>query len=777
MAITTSAGDGVRITTPAWCGVATAGAATSVTVNGRWAVGCNQNNGNTCACITFSCRIVVLRQGTCTEEIRFITGETPICACDDTTLTVHEAWCTNPSACDTVDVSYVIQDAATVTGLGLLTKRLQDYGSTRVFNVGNTGCAPAYALFAMVKGVSLESCGSQMANCAPDVEIENNGHFVNGYTSNGIGVNGGYFVFANQTAGRCGFRANNGAILSIIDNQEWYSVSNPEHRILGSCSSGTVRSKNIFGTRQLDITAPSVAFECMRIQGQDNTCDVINVGGTGLTVDGLELIDMGAIRNINQNTCSETFTFQDVVFVSNAGDIVTMQGACSNNKTFVVRNPKYTTCPPTCDITLLGAASTVQEQFRNTVTVQNPDGTKINGAILNHISTRCATSAIRITTCSNACGVATLDIEQRRWTGACETLATSTAHGLQVHNYACQSFATVPTVANKTGGFGQCLTVAVSTDTFVCEACETTALADGTLKMTICENQCQAHSIIKFTGGCGTLTVGKWIGVCNGACAPTIYGRVKEISEGNSTAGTVALVDRSGASFTANLVEYECSACAPSATKLDWTGTFTCGQQYCFTWNLCVGTISCVARTAQQAYDNQKAKLHENPIDTADNWDDVKRWGVGEHPFPLQGCGNKFKTVRNVANAEGWMVTGLASLGALTVLTEDDGTTFSPAASVCVSVTANNEGGCGIQGARVGIFTDPVCTGDTALISGNTNACGVVSTCITVAGDTNVVVRIRKKGFIPFETTGTISATTGLTVTATLIKDPAVNLP
>jgi len=768
MAITTSAGDGVRVTSPAWCGVANSGTTTTAVLNGRWALGANQNNGNTCACFTMPCRVVVLRQGACNQEIRFITAACECAGADTTTITVHEPWCTTPTACDSVDISYIIQDAATLTGLSLLSKRVQDFGSTRSFNVGNAGCAPAYALFAMVNGVSLESCGSAMANCVPDVEVENNGHFINGYVSNGVGINGGYFVFANQTAGRCGFRANNGAIVDILDNQEWNSVSNPEHRILGACTSGTIRLKDVFGTREFDLSASGITYEDWRMQGQGVACDVINVAG-GVTINNFELINMGAIRNINQNTCAETMTFKNVVFAGNPGDIITVQGACSNNKTFILQNPKYTNCPPTCDITLLGAASSVQEQFIQTVTVQNPDGTKINNSVLNHISTRCATAAIRVTTTSNSCGIATLNTEQRRWTGVCETLATSTAHGLQVHNYSCESFATLPSLTNKTGGFGQCLTVAVCNDSYVVEATEATALSDGSTKITICGPVATPHSIIKFTGGSGTLTVGQVVGVCNGTCAPTVYGTVKELSEGNSTAGTIVLTARTGSTFSGTLQEY-CSGCL--ATKLDWTGTFTTSSQTCYTWLMCAGQIGCTNRTMQQLYDSNKAKLHECPIDTADNWDDVKVWGESEHPHPIRGVSGagtgcvKFRTVRNVANTEGWVVTGLLNLGQVDRFTSDNGTAFVPqqsfniTAKVTDSVSQNNV-------RCAGVWIEEVPTALPVIGQGTTNTCGEFTASYTGPSCQAAEIVVRKRGYVPVRVNITINSNVTVPISLT----------
>lgn len=763
MAIATNAGAaGVRVTTSAWC-IACAPAqchacltnATEVLLTGLFAA----NNCNVCACITFVDRVVTLRRDTCTEERRRITAEQVVCTCC-TILTVHEAWCANPATNDNIDVGYVIQDAATVTGFTLINKRVQDYASSRPFRVGD--CPPnAYAQFDLLDGASLETCDRGLTCCA-DIFVRACSTFGNGYRASGVGVNGGYFIGTPGCHNELVFEAQNGAHLRICDKLFFPMVNNPEFRILGACTDGTMRLKSVFGTNQMEVTAAAVTYTCMDIIGKNGACDVLDLGGN-VTMSCVNLVDMGPTRNENANCTAETFTFRNVIFVANAGNIITEQ-ASSNNKSWVLINPKYTCDPPTCDIDIIGACSDVTELFRQSVVIQNPDGTKISGAILNHISTKSATAAIRATAASNACGVAIIDTEQRIWAGACETLTTSTVHGLQMHDYANTSFATLPTVSNKAGGFGQCSTISVVTEAFTCAA-ECVAVLEGTTEVTVCGPATNAHSILKYTLGCGTLVVGA---VLTGTTS-TADGVVKEIIEGCSTTGTVVLTTRDATAFTAAGEAATTPACA-------WSGCITACSQQCFTYLYCAGQISCVDRTAQQLYDHQKAKLHECPID-ATHWDDVKVWGGSEHAHPLQGCSTKFKTVRNVVDTAGWVVTGLNNLGSVEFFTEDDGGTFSPASSVCVAVTVKDSSGVVVSGARVGVFNDPVSGGDTALMCGTTNACGLFTCSITVAGDTNVIVRVRLKGFIPFQTAGVISAATGLTLGVTFITDASVNLP
>jgi hypothetical protein len=697
-----------------------------------------------------------LRRGTCTEERRRITAEQVVCTCN-TILTVHENWCTNPATNDNIDVGYLLQDAATVTGFGLINKRVQDYTSSRALRIGD--CPPGcYAQFDILDGASLETV-DRSCTCCADIYVRNNSAFGNGYRANCVGVNGGYLIGTPALANELVFEAQNGSHLRICDKLFFTMVNNPEVRILGACSDGTVRMKNVFGTNQMEVTASAVTYECMDVVGKDGTCDVLDVGGN-VTMSCITLVDMGPIRNENANCTQECFTFRNVIFVGNAGNIITEQ-ASSNNKDWTLINPKYTCDPPTTCIGLVGANSSVTEQFRVTAVSQQTDGTKIQNTRFK-ISEVTPCDALVNEVNSDACGLAVMDITKRVWAGACETLTTHACFALKTYDYGFTPFVTSQTVANKTGGFGQCTTITQLTDSFVC-ASEACAVACDTVAVTIIESTaCNNHSLVKWTAGTGCLASGDTIRQC-----ATNLGTV-HILEGNSTAGTGFIVART-ATNVAN--------CSTLCEVGGWSATYTNCTEQRFYWAYDAGQKTGADRNAQQVYDYQIANLGAATLCPAATWEIPIEWGRAEHAIPLQGCGTKFKTVRNVAQTRGWGVVGLTSLGGISLFTDDSGGTFSPAATVCVDVTVTDSGGTAVSGARVGIFTDPVCSGDTALLCGSTNACGVYSCSITVAGDTNVIVRVRLKGFIPFQTSGVISASTGLSVGVTFITDASVDLP
>ena len=769
MAIT-SAG-GLVVTSSAWCGVVTASTATSVTINGRFRLGANQNNGNVetvaaCGPTTMASRNVLINRGACEQE-RYVTSIVECATCDTTTLTVHEAWCTNPTACQNVDIAYTVQDAATVNGLQVINKRVQDYTSTRFFTVGN---GTSFAYFALLDGASLETVDRSSTTLA-DVTIANNATLSNGVVANGKGAAGGYYIGTPVLANEIVFTANNGARLNFNDPVFFPNVNAPEFRILGACTTGTVRLKNVFATRQMEITAPLVTYTCLNIVGKNNASDRIdfssNVSGQTYNLTNVEVDNVGLRSSITTGTVTRTINITNFNVkrkLTAANLFVETNGGTALTTTLNITNPRWSVTAT--DFTLTNACSVITERFRQNVTVQK-GVCKVACSILNHISTRSSTAAIRVTTTSNACGIAVADAESNRWTGTAETLAASTLHGLQVHNYAETSFATVPSLTNASLTIdGQNISVAVQTDPYVVEGTEATALADGTTKVTICEGT-NPHSIIKYTGGSGTLAVGA---VLTGTTS-TADGVVKEIIEGNSTAGTVVLTTRDANPFTAAGEAATTPACA-------WSGCVTACSQQCFTWLMCVGQILCSPRTIQQGYDSMKAKLHECAIDTADNCDDVKRWGVGEHPHPLQGVDSNaspktFQTVRNVANTAGWVVTGLAGYGSITGFTDDNGGVFTFASTVPISITVveAEDFVTPVACARVNIQNSV--SPFNIILNTTTNACGIASICLpTPACPITVLVRTRKEVEEYVKQPGTISVTSGLSLTIGVKDDP-----
>ena len=118
MAITTSAPNGIIVTTAAVS--ETAGTQTGTNLLTMSDTFANLNNGNVSG-IGYPTRLAMIRRGTGTQEIKYIVSDAT------NVLTVNEDWDIPPTSGDQIDISYLIQDAATLTGLTLVNKRVADY--------------------------------------------------------------------------------------------------------------------------------------------------------------------------------------------------------------------------------------------------------------------------------------------------------------------------------------------------------------------------------------------------------------------------------------------------------------------------------------------------------------------------------------------------------------------------------------------------------------------------------------------------------------------------
>ncbi|KKW06037.1 MAG: hypothetical protein UY40_C0004G0021 [candidate division CPR1 bacterium GW2011_GWC1_49_13] len=767
MAITTSAGDGVRITTVAKNGtLGSQAAAASNEIIFDTAI--TTNNGNLMVSPTFVGRLVIVRQGLSNEETRYITAV----AGDNVTCTVHEDWVTQPASGDAYHVSYIIQDAATVTGLSLITKRVADYTSSRRFSVGNAAGTP-FAFFAMLNGVSLESVDNSSTTIG-DFTVESAGRFDNGYLFSGTPVSGGYIIGTPALAGELVMDIKTGAQVNLYD---WFltCVASNEFEIDASTAS-KVRGEKIklfSSAREAHFLADDTQIENLTVEGKGTTADIVrlrNLNSSGY-IRGLNLIATNGFDTRSGDTSTETIELKDVTFINNLRLI-----NVNSNKTWNIINPVWTVSAASeADINFQTATSnSVNEYFSLDVLVADTGGTGISGARVKIVENDngAGSPALPNQVSTDANGDASTNILKRKFTeaggGGSLTTATHSGFSLKTYKYGRAPFAGAQTVANQSGGFGQNSSVTLLSDTFQVETNEATAVSDGTQKVVFVESTAlnQSHSIIKFEGGTGTLNVGNTVtGLTSGA-----DGVVEEIIEGDSTAGTVILKLRDTNSFSTGETLNE------SGGSSDWSATFA-NYEKRFYWLIQAGTIGGSPRSFQQLYDHFNAKFSESTLDIADNWDDVIIDGRSEFASPIQGVSlgspNKLKTVRNVALTRGWCVSGLSSLASTTAYTANDGTEFNPETTVSVNIHVKDTSNADISGALVWIDEDP--SSEPYIMNTTTDVNGDASTTYKYTADQAIVVHVRKSSpaatrYVPFSTTGTIGST-GFTLDVTLQVD------
>lgn len=437
-------------------------------------------------------------------------------------------------------------------------------------------------------------------------------------------------------------------------------------------------------------------------------------------------------------------------------------------------NPLWTIGTGQTELDFLGTSQgEVNERYSIAVTVQQASGTKIQDSRVKIVEEN-PTPAIANQVNSDSNGLASTSVLTKKFTASSPTadltVVTHSSFALKVYKYGRTPFVGALTVTSAvTSG------VTLLTDSFQVEATEATAVSDGTQKVILVESASltQSHSIIKFTGGTGTLTVGSTVdGVSSGAS-----GTVEEIIEGNSVAGTVILKTRNSTAFSGT------ESLNENAGAGDWTATLTSGSEQRFYWLIQAGTISSVKRTFQQLYDHFQAKLAEATLDTADGWDDVVLEGRAEYANPIQGVSvgttNTFETIRNAALTHGWVVSGLNSMTGIVGYTDNSGTLWAPATTVTLEINGVKTGveptyyvRVRIEAAAGGslpVGTEIMNTQATTSYGGS--GYYKATTSYSYTADQPVTVRARYKGYLPYEASATIGSG-GLTVTAIWLPDP-----
>ena len=208
MTITSTAGDGVRVNSSAVTD--TIGAQTQangidqIVLTNTFAA---LNNGNVHGAADYSGdnRKIILRQGTGTEETRYITAQA---AGTGTTviLTVNEPWVNQPQSGDTADVSYNLDDCATLTGVTLNSKTgVYEFG--RNFRCGN---GTTFGYLAIVNGKAMEM--DDDGDTRYTKRVENAGRLDIGYEQTGVGIQGGYTFSVHNTAAEDAFEVVSGGI-------------------------------------------------------------------------------------------------------------------------------------------------------------------------------------------------------------------------------------------------------------------------------------------------------------------------------------------------------------------------------------------------------------------------------------------------------------------------------------------------------------------------------------------------------------------------------------
>lgn len=774
MAITTSAGDGVRVTTsavnetiPAQTNVSD----TTLEVEVSDDIS-TLSNGNLEASPVYVDRMIILRQGLSNEETRRIVSASASGVGNTWILGVNEPWIVDPvGTTDTIHVGYIIQDSATVNGLSLITKRVQDYSSTRRFSVGNSA-GGGFAYMTFLDGVSLESVDNSSTTVA-DFTVEQDGRFDMGYKQAGTPTGGSAIFLTPAVDGELGFSVVSGGEFNMYESN-MVSVKRTLWSV-GTSTTSKIRILNsqfkfnvndfLLGAQDSDLNGVSIL--------SDNTGTTPRVRvrdwATGNEVKNIVVNNFDGFES---NTSGDDPVLRNTQFI-NMNKLLTV----ATGETWIMINPIWNpTTASQADISIAGTGE-VLEKFSLDTTSTEIDGTATTAKIyiITADNRGAGTDLLAHELTADANGLANADVETRRLTdnaGTSLTVGTSATFAVISSQYGqlpiIQSFTPAnedQTSENKT--FGKKATFTHLADTFQSETTQATAITAGA-GITITEQATNPASVIKYTAGTGTLTVGAVVhGDTSGA-----DGTVLEIMEGDSVAGTVLLDTRDGVNYTngENLSEVGGGA--------DWSATYTASSQKDFDWLIDGNSLG-----GQVIYDFLNAKLDEATLDVAggDAMDQVLFWAnQGTNALPVVGAilgsPNRFKTVREVNKTAGWLVYN-TTLGNWTEFTSNDGTVFTPQASVTINVTTQSTStGNNIPNVPVSLYDDPVSIGDSPLANGLTNGSGLYSTSLSLSLPFDIQITARLRGLAPFSVISTIeTGTATFSVTAPMGTDASVD--
>lgn len=511
MAITSTAGAGITVTTAAVSDtLGTAGTTTTITFTDTFN---NLNNGNT-GTSSYAGRLAILRPGTATEETRYISSEITT-----TQVEVSEPFEVAPASSDVVDVSYIIEDAATVNGLSLVNKRTNDYSSNRRFTVGSAG------FFALLDGASLETVGNGSTTQA-DIIVQ--GRFDNGYLNAGQSVAGGS-IFGAGGAGTADadlvFDCNAGGEVYIYDMlMKGVNVYAQEYDGSGDFQ----RVKFFSSNHTLRLSGPNELRDCI-IEG---------VGGQGsetveidnqTVIDGLNLVATSGFITAD-DAVLETLTVKNCRFINNSKIVFV-----NDNKTWDFVNPTWTIDTASQEQIEFenSTNNSVNESYTFTSTVTDTSANPVSG-VGYIIFESGRTQESQYFGSSTTAGKFDVNIAKDTYTdngGTSLNTTTNFGHFLKVYDYGFQP-ALLPLTVNQ----ALSVPLTLSADVNNTNGTASGAVVAGPPEILLPPATTSPYQVIGYDGGTGGLpTVGETIGV-GGSTLATILSY-----EGDATEGVLVL--------------------------------------------------------------------------------------------------------------------------------------------------------------------------------------------------------------------------------------------
>mgnify|MGYP003631227900 CR=1 FL=1 len=673
MAITTSNPDGIQVTSAAKNG--TLGSQAGIANNEiEFDTAITTNNGNLAASPLFVGRLVTIRAGAGDEETLYMSANSTT-----TRAQCHEDWVAIPASGDAYSVWYILADAATLTGLTLASKRVQDYTSGRRFSVISGG------YFAFLDGVSLETSDNSSTSVA-DVRCLSGGRLQNGYLAGGTPVSGGYIIGVPAVNAEWVFDAQSGSIVNLYD---FFLTCVTQNKSLLNGDVTTAGAKFFSASYTMDLTGSAtdaVLLNDFTVEGKGTTNDTITINQYTVIDDAVIV----ATNGLRAGTAAETNEVRNTVFTDNNLNLVTVADDAAALWNMV--NPTWSVDELlqgalTFTDAAAGANGVVNELYQIDVTAADPSGTPINGAVI-HVYEGTQGNNLAYSGTSNSLGQYTGDVLTRNFIPAGNaTHITTTSYGghaLRVYDYG-----NIPFVGALDMSTAVVSAVALSTDAAITETVAATAITNGA-GITVAENA-NSHYVLHYDGGTGTVpTVGEVITVTNAGTNTT--GTLVEYI-GDAVAGIVVLegwnatVADDNAAITGSTSGI---ASLSDPTSAGGGSSFDGAYRWLVKGNsLAMTTI----------YDYLAAQTG-NTTPTA-TFSDVIEWGQAEQSQLVYSTASGYTTERNVAKTAGVWIANRGA-GTVAYFTANDGGTYIPPVQYTYTITNL------IAGSEVKAFpTDP----------------------------------------------------------------------
>lgn len=671
------------------------------------------------------------------EQTRYVTADTAGTG-NLRILTVSEDWDTNPNTgtSDTVHVFYNMGDLDGV--VSEYNTRTGFYEMTNPIIVGN-GTAVA-GLF--VGNGDLVEIEDSKSGTVYSLEIQNNGRLQCGYLLGGAPVAGGYLTGINNSQGETWTIFESGGEGRIYDTRFIASL-NP---LQFNCANGSDVQMNNFSIFQG--TDEGIYFDATltngSITGAATTTEPIRVDA-GSTFDGVALISTDGLHTASADTTTETLSIKNTTFIGNNDYIV-----LANNKTWNIDNPIWSaTTNSDFEDTAVSGTAAVNDRRTVDAVVQEADGTKLQNALVNvYENTQLADLVQELTTDASGIATGAFNYIAHTWTTGTGSTTTYGGHAVQAGKWLYLPFVATQTSTDPFSG-----TIVLGPDNNIVQTTQATAKSAGS---TVTWNdETNASSVIMYSGGTGTLTVGDTVtGGTSGA-----DGVVTQIVAGDSVSGDIHLKTRDANNF---------SGTESLSNGAGWTATYVASSQQDFSIWIDAQTLS-----YQALYDYLSAIQTETTL-TADG-ELIWEWCRSAQTQPLYNTGASFYTERS--NSKGIFVVD-AGVGTVDYFTDDAGGTFTPPVSRALTVTVQDKSTLALlQNVQTSIYLKD--SPFTELMNEDTNASGVASETYTGTVPVDVVVKARKSEDTDSpryfgESQLSEITTSGLTLTISLEQNPFI---